>query len=155
LSNPKPPIAFDTEILIVDDERENVRYLTIILEENGFTNIRSAVNGEEGLKRLAESLPGLIVLDIRMPKKNGIQMFNDLKKEERFKDIPVIILTGEAEFLKQLAALRSFQEGRDVSTEKPVEEILDLIVDARPEAFLDKPIEPDAFMKALQRVLTK
>jgi CheY-like chemotaxis protein len=97
----------------------------------------------------------LIVLDIRMPKKNGIQMFNDLKKEERFKDIPVIILTGEAEFLKQLAALRSFQEGRDVSTEKPVEEILGLIVDARPEAFLDKPIEPDSFMAAVQRVLTK
>ena len=144
----------DTDILIVDDERENVRYLTIILEEHGFTNIRSAANGEEGLKRVAESIPGLIVLDIRMPKKSGIQMFNDLKKVERFKAIPIIILTGEAEFLKQLAALRSFHEGREVSTERPVEEALDLIIDARPEAFLDKPIEPDAFMEAVQRVLT-
>jgi CheY-like chemotaxis protein len=148
-------MAFDTEILIVDDERENVRYLTIILEENGFTNIRSAANGEEGLKRLEESVPGLIVLDIRMPKKSGIQMFNDLKKVERFKHIPVIILTGEAEFLKQLAALRSFHEGRGPSTEKPVEDILPLIIDARPEAFLDKPIEPDAFLEAVQRVLTQ
>ena len=148
-------MAFDTEILIVDDEKENVRYLTIILEENGFTNIRSAANGEEGLRRLEESLPGLIVLDIRMPKKSGIQMFNDLKKVERFKDIPIIILTGEAEFLQQVAALRSFHEDREPVVEKPVEEILPLIIDARPEAFLDKPIDPDAFMEAVQRVLAE
>jgi CheY-like chemotaxis protein len=146
-------MAFDTEILIVDDERENVRYLTIILEENGFTNIRSAANGEEGLRRLEESLPGLIVLDIRMPKKSGIQMFNDLKKVERFKDIPIIILTGEAEFLQQVAALRSFHEDREPLPQRPVEEILPLIIDARPEAFLDKPIDPDAFLEAVQRVL--
>jgi CheY-like chemotaxis protein len=145
----------ETKVLLVDDERENIRYLTIILEENGFKNIFSASNGEEGLKQVEAVNPGLIVLDIRMPRKSGIQMFNDLKTVSRFKRIPIIVLTGEGEFLKRLQTLRSFHEGEEVKLDKSAEEVLSRLIDDRPQAFLEKPIEPEVFMETVRKVLTK
>ena len=152
----------DTKVLIVDDDRENVRYLTTILEENGFRQVYSAANGEEGLQKIQEVNPGLIVLDIRMPRKSGILMFNELKKVGKFKDIPIIILTGEGEFLKHLykrviglsSLLRTFKDGQESGPDQPAEEVLSKFIDARPEAFLEKPIEPEAFMETVRKVLS-
>jgi CheY-like chemotaxis protein len=145
----------ETKVLLVDDERENIRYLTTILEENGFKNIFNAANGEEGLKQVEAVNPGLIVLDIRMPRKSGIQMFNDLKTVSKFKDIPIIVLTGEGEFLKRLQALRTFHEGDEVKLDQPAEQALAQLIDDRPEAFLEKPIEPEVFMETVRKVLNK
>ncbi len=143
-----------TKVLIVDDEKENIRYLTTILEENGFRDISSAADGEEGLKQVKAVMPGLIVLDVRMPKKSGIQVFNELRKIWKYKDIPVIILTGEGEFLKQLTALREFHEGEGLTTDKPTAEVLGKFIHSQPEAFLEKPISPEDFMAAVRKVLT-
>lgn len=142
-----------TRVLIIDDEKENVRYLTTILEENGFADIHSAFDGEEGLAKVAEVSPGLILLDLRMPKKSGIFVFNELKKSPEYLDIPVIILTGEGGFLKHLAELRDFHEDIESLGEKPTEEVLNRFIDSRPEAFLEKPIEPDALMAVIHDVL--
>lgn len=142
-----------TRVLIIDDEKENVRYLTTILEENGFADIHSAFDGEEGLAKVAEVSPGLILLDLRMPKKSGIFVFNELKKSPEYHDIPVIILTGEGGFLKHLAELRDFHEDIESLGEKPTEEVLSRFIDSRPEAFLEKPIEPDALMSVIHDVL--
>lgn len=141
-------------VLIIDDEKENVRYLTTILEENGFDDIHAAFDGEEGLEKVAEVSPGLILLDLRMPKKSGIFVFNELKKKPEFQDIPVIILTGEGGFLKHLAELRDFhEEGIESLEEKPTEEVLNRFIDSRPDAFLEKPIEPEALMASIHSVL--
>jgi two-component system, OmpR family, alkaline phosphatase synthesis response regulator PhoP len=144
----------ETKVLLVDDEHENIRYLTTILEENGFNNIFSAADGEEGLKQVETVNPGLIVLDIRMPRKSGILMFNDLKTVPKYKNIPIIVLTGEGEFLKRLHALRTFHEGDEVKLDKPAEEALAKLIVDRPEAFLEKPIEPEAFMETVRKVLS-
>lgn len=145
----------ETKILLVDDERENIRYLTTILEENGFKHIYSAANGEEGMKQVETVNPGLIVLDIRMPRKSGILMFNELKKVWKYKNIPIIVLTGEGEFLKRLHALRTFHEGDDIKLDQPAEAVLAKLIDDRPEAFLEKPIEPEAFMETVRKVLSQ
>jgi len=142
-----------TRVLIIDDEKENVRYLSTILEENGFKDIHGAFDGEEGLTKVKALNPGLILLDLRMPKKNGIFVFNDLKKSPDYRDIPVIILTGEGGFLKNLAELRQFHENGAGLGDTPTEEVLNLFIDVRPNAFLEKPIEPEALMAAVQRVL--
>jgi len=143
----------DTRILIIDDEKENVRYLTTILEENGFSDIHSAFDGEEGLNKVAEVSPGLILLDLRMPKKSGIFVFNELKKSPEYKEIPVIILTGEGGFLKHLAELRDYHEDIESLGDKPTEEVLNRFIESRPDAFLEKPIEPEAIMAVIQDVL--
>lgn len=143
----------NTRVLIIDDEKENVRYLTTILEENGFDDIHSAFDGEEGLAKVAEVSPGLILLDLRMPKKSGIFVFNELKKSSEYQDIPVIILTGEGGFLKHLAELRDFHEDIESLGDKPTEEVLNRFIDSRPDAFLEKPIEPEALMAVIHDVL--
>jgi len=116
-----------TRVLIIDDEKENVRYLTTILEENGFRDIHGAFDGEEGLNKVKEVDPGLILLDLRMPRKSGIFVFNELKKSPEYQDIPVIILTGEGGFLKHLAELREYHEDIESLGDEPTEEVLNFI----------------------------
>jgi two-component system alkaline phosphatase synthesis response regulator PhoP len=142
-----------TRVLIIDDEKENVRYLTTILEENGFEDIHAAFDGVEGLNKVKEIAPGLILLDLRMPKKNGIFVFNELKKSSEYRDIPVIILTGEGGFLKHLAELRDFHENVESSDTEPTEEVLNRFIDSRPDAFLEKPVEPETLMSTIHDVL--
>ncbi len=143
-----------TNVLVIDDEKENVRYLTTILEENGFTEIHSAFDGDEGLEKAKEVNPGLILLDLRMPKKNGIHVFNELKNSPQYQDIPIIILTGEGEFLKHLAELRAYHDDKEENLEGvPTKEVLDRFITARPEAFLEKPIEPEALISNIKKIL--
>lgn len=142
-----------TNVLIIDDDPQNVRYLTTILEENGFTDIQAASDGVEGLEKVATVKPGLILLDLRMPRKNGIMVFNDLRGDERFKDIPVIILTGEGGFLKHLAELRQFREDGQPLDDRTSEEVLGRFIASRPEGFLEKPVEPDRLMAIIRKLL--
>ncbi|MFN3534707.1 MAG: two-component system response regulator [Desulfatiglandales bacterium] len=144
---------YGTKILIVDDERENVRYLQTVLEENGFKELYEAYDGEEGFSKVKEIRPGLILLDLRMPKKSGIWMFNELKKSEEFKDIPVVILTGEGGFLRHLAELREFHEGKEGFEGISTEEVLNRFIYSRPDGFLEKPIDPQVLMQVIKRIL--
>ena len=142
-----------TRVLIIDDEKENVRYLTTILEENGFDDIHGAFDGEEGLSKVKEVDPGLILLDLRMPKKSGIFVFNELKKSPGYQDIPVIILTGEGGFLKHLAELREYHEDVEALGNEATEEVLNRFINSRPDAFLEKPVEPEVLMTTIHNVL--
>ena len=142
-----------TKVLIIDDEKENVRYLTTILEENGFRDIHGAFDGEEGLNKVKEIDPGLILLDLRMPKKSGIFVFNELKKSPGFQNIPVIILTGEGGFLKHLAELREYHEDIESLGDEPTEEVLNRFIASRPDAFLEKPVEPETLITTIHNVL--
>jgi two-component system alkaline phosphatase synthesis response regulator PhoP len=142
-----------TKVLIIDDEKETARYLTTVLQQNGFTDIHTAYDGEQGLDKAREVLPGLILLDLRMPKKSGIHVFNELKQSPEFREVPFIILTGEGGFLKHLAELRNFHEGTQGLEEVPTEEVLDRFISQRPEGFLEKPIEADVLIRTVKKVL--
>jgi len=143
----------NTRVLIIDDEKENVRYLTTILEENGFKDIHGAYDGEEGLNKIEEVVPGLILLDLRMPKKSGIFVFNELKKSPEYRDIPIIILTGEGGFLKHLSELRKFHEDSESPGDESTEGVLSRFIDSRPDGFLEKPVEPEALMAIIHNIL--
>ncbi|MBW2350305.1 MAG: response regulator, partial [Deltaproteobacteria bacterium] len=62
------------KILIVDDEPDIIAFISVVLEENGYSSI-SASNGIEGLELLRKEKPDLVLLDLMMPKKSGIAMF--------------------------------------------------------------------------------
>ncbi len=81
------------KVLIVDDEKEIVKAISEHLVWSGF-QVASAADGEEGLQQAEAFKPDLILLDILMPKMDGIEMLRQLKKEESTKDIPVIVLTN-------------------------------------------------------------
>lgn len=80
-------------ILVCDDDREIVSAIEIYLSKEGY-NILKAYNGEEALKMLKNNTIHLIILDIMMPIKDGIETLNEIRKTE---SIPVIMLSAKSE----------------------------------------------------------
>jgi len=85
-------LTLPDKILVIDDEPD-IRDLTIkTLEEDGYQVI-SASDGDEGLQKVVEKMPDLILLDVVLPKKSGFEVCKILKKKSNTKHIPVLIFT--------------------------------------------------------------
>ncbi|MBI2596339.1 response regulator [Candidatus Daviesbacteria bacterium] len=80
-------------ILLVDDDQLFYELYEMILKDAGF-DVTLARDGMEGLDKIAQRKPDLILLDIMMPKMNGFEMLEKLKNNPETKDIPVVILTN-------------------------------------------------------------
>jgi CheY-like chemotaxis protein len=81
------------EVLIVDDSEENVAFMSEILEDEQLS-YRVARNGKEAMQALKEKQPDLVLLDIMMPRKSGLKVFQEMKRDARLEKIPIIIVTG-------------------------------------------------------------
>lgn len=102
-------------VLIVDDNIDTVELLRKRLKAEGY-NTEEAYDGEEALKKVQESLPDLIVLDVMMPKMDGYEVCRRLKTDERTKLIPVIMLTAKSDVESKV---RGFDIGADDYVPKP------------------------------------
>jgi len=80
-------------LLFIEDESVIHKTLSDVLEGEKY-DIVSALDGEIGLRMAKEKHPDLILLDLVMPKMNGFEVLEALKKEESTRDIPVIVLTN-------------------------------------------------------------
>ena len=83
-------------ILVVDDEPDFVSIVQNNLEKEGF-EVNVAYDGVEGLEKVRQNPPDLIVLDVMMPEKDGYEMCADLKKDKKYADIPILMLTAVAD----------------------------------------------------------
>ena len=83
-------------ILLVDDEPDFVQSLKVILEKKGYAVI-TASDGREGLEKARHERPDLIILDVMLPKMNGYEVCQLLKFDEKFWEIPVVMLTARAQ----------------------------------------------------------
>lgn len=81
------------KILFIEDERTLHKTFFELFNQEGYELI-SAYDGEEGLKLAKEKKPDLILLDLILPKKHGLVVLEEIKKDEKIKDIPVIVLTN-------------------------------------------------------------
>jgi DNA-binding response OmpR family regulator len=84
-----------TKILIIEDDALLSRMYQIMFRTNKY-DVTVANNGEEGLELARETRPTLILLDIMMPKLNGLQVLERLKSDSELKDTPVVVLTNLA-----------------------------------------------------------
>lgn len=126
------------KVLIVDDDPDVRMFNASVVEDCGYTPIE-APNGEEGLKILKNDPPDLVILDVLMPKQNGLRLYRELKTKKPLLGIPVIILSGIAKrtFLRSQNALTGFGD-------KPVPE---------PESYLEKPVEPNELAREIKKFL--
>ncbi len=85
------------KILIVDDDHNFCETLEDILNESGYDDIIKLYDGAELLRGLEEISPDLILLDVTMPHLGAISVIDEISKEEKFKNIPIIIITGQKE----------------------------------------------------------
>ena len=117
------------KILIVDDEQDIVESLKFVLETDGFTCF-CAYNGEEGLRLAKEVLPDLIILDVMMPKINGYKICRLLKYDNKYKNIPILMVTA-----------RSQDEDKLIGEETGVDE------------YITKPFDLDEIVKKVEGYL--
>lgn len=94
------------KILLVDDDKAVLQLYGVELTGKGHT-VETAVNGEEGLTAAAKDKPNLILLDIMMPKMDGIALLSKLKEDVNLKSIPVLMLTnfGQENMVQQAFTL--------------------------------------------------
>ena len=92
------------KILVVEDEEILLTGLKEELESGGYT-VQGASDGVEGLEKTKSFKPDLILLDLLMPKMDGMEMLQKLKADAETRDIPVVILTNLSDYEKISEAL--------------------------------------------------
>jgi two-component system alkaline phosphatase synthesis response regulator PhoP len=101
-------------ILVVDDEPDFASIVQGNLEKEGF-EVEVAYDGVEGLEKVKANPPDVIVLDVMMPEKDGYKMCKEVKADERFADIPVIMLTAVGDHVT--STRYSHADGRSMEAE--------------------------------------
>ena len=85
----------DSKILIVDDDKDMLDLLVMNLNDRGFTNLGTAGNAVDAMASVRQERPDLILLDVMLPDKSGIELTGKLKNRAETAGIPVILLTGK------------------------------------------------------------
>jgi len=129
-------MARQAKILIVDDDPVFVEATKAVLESKNY-QVSAAYDGDEGLQKVQDERPDLIVLDIIMPTKDGFTVCEQLKSDPAFSEIPVLILTSFAE--------------KKGETSIPVSEGLAL----EAEDYIDKPVLPDELLSRIEKMLKR
>lgn len=104
------------KILIADDEPDILEIIQFNLQQEGY-EVLTARNGDEALELAKKHLPSLIILDIMMPGKNGIEVCKILRMQPAFRDTLIIFLTALSDEMTELKGLES---GADDYITKPV-----------------------------------
>ncbi|MEM8525594.1 MAG: ATP-binding protein [Bacteroidota bacterium] len=102
------------KLLLIEDNADVVLYIQSILQNTYELSI--ARNGEEGIQRAIELVPDIIISDVMMPKKNGFEVVETLKQDERTSHIPIILLTAKA---TQEDKVEGLKYGADAYLMKP------------------------------------
>lgn len=144
------------QVLVIDDDQNTVKFLSAVLDEHGYDAV-CAYDGNEGLQKVEQDKPDLIVLDVMMPKKSGFVLFKQLKRDGQYKDIPILMLTGVAGVLDEL------ESHKDETFERPYDSLREALKKTiqemreegliKPEMFLDKPVDPDAFIAKVEKLI--
>lgn len=103
------------KILIIEDDMHISELVKYNLKQSGY-EVEVAKDGEIGLKMINDIVPDLIILDIMMPKLDGIGVLSKLRKDESAKNIPVIMLTAKSAEMDKIIGL---EEGADDYMTKP------------------------------------
>jgi len=91
-------------ILCVEDEPEMIDLVRLILGRRGFVT-KGASGGVVGLKMIREEIPDLVLLDLMMPDMDGWEVYQQMKADEKTRNIPVIVVTAKAQSIDKVLAL--------------------------------------------------
>ena len=122
-------ITTKPRILCVDDEPNVLKFLEAVLVPNGYEVVK-AEDGEEALEKLKGERIDLVLSDVTMPKLDGFEVCRRIKADDRYRNIPVVIITG-------LAAKQDRIKG----------------IEAGAEDFISKPIDPAEVLARIKMLL--
>lgn len=118
MANKKQPITLlpKPSILVVDDERDLLDLIEYNLHKEGY-KVYTAENGVDGIRLAKQKLPDLILLDIMMPRMDGMEVIEVLKEDDKLKTIPVIFLTARSD---ENTEIKGLEKGADDYLTKPI-----------------------------------
>tara|TARA_B100001989_G_scaffold251110_1_gene229581 strand:+ start:8531 stop:9211 length:681 start_codon:yes stop_codon:yes gene_type:complete len=131
-----------SKVFIVEDEPDLRDTLTYNFENEGFT-VKSFSNGESFLESLAKNKPNLVILDLMLPGISGLDVCRELRSDDNFNDIAVVMLTAKSEEIDRIVG---FELGADDYVTKPFS-VRELIL--RVKVLLKKRVESSANEKIL------
>lgn len=106
------------KILLIDDEQDILEILSYNLEKEGY-EVSTAANGTEGIEKAKEIIPDLILLDVMMPEKDGIETCQDLRKIKELQKTLIVFLSARSEEFSQLAGFQAGANDYIVKIIKP------------------------------------
>jgi len=118
------------KVICIEDELEMIELVRLILSRHQFQVI-GAVGGQEGLEKVAEIKPDLVLLDLMMPDIDGWEVYQKMKASETMRDIPVIVVTAKAQSIDRVLGLQI----------------------ARVDDYITKPFGPQELLESVERVL--
>jgi DNA-binding response OmpR family regulator len=122
-------VSGQKKVLVVDDEEDMQKLVKIRLEQEGFVVI-TASDGEKGIKAAELEMPDLIIMDIMMPNMDGYSCLKEVRKIQKIKDTPVLMLSGKEE-----------------------EKIRDLFAFQKISGYMEKPFELDNLVAKIKEIL--
>ena len=117
-------------ILCIEDEPEMIDLIRLILGRRGFEVI-GAAGGKEGLEKMRQEPPILVLLDLMMPDMDGWEVYQQMKADEQTKDIPVIVVTAKAQSIDKVLGLHI----------------------AKVDDYIAKPFSPQDLLNSVDKVL--
>ncbi len=119
-------------ILCIEDETDMIDLIRLILSRRGYT-ISSATGGHQGIQKIREELPDLVLLDLMMPDLGGWEVYQQMKADEKTKHIPVIVVTAKAQNIDKVLGLHI----------------------AKVDDYIAKPFSPKELIDSVEKVLAK
>jgi two-component system response regulator VicR len=118
------------QILCIEDEPEMIDLIRLILGRRGF-EVVGAAGGKEGLEKVRQSPPELVLLDLMMPDMDGWEVYQQMKADDKTKNIPVIVVTAKAQSIDKVLGLHI----------------------AKVDDYIAKPFSPQDLLNSVEKVL--
>ncbi len=129
--------ASSKKILVVDDEPDVRNFLEACLKDEGY-HVDTAVDGLDALEKINGFEPDLMTLDMVMPRMSGVKLIRELRKTQKWADLPIIVITAHA---------------HDEFGAEDIKEFNALVSGLRPRITMDKPISPANLIKTIGKIL--
>jgi two-component system, OmpR family, alkaline phosphatase synthesis response regulator PhoP len=118
------------KVLIAEDEQTLLKTIEFTLKDKGYETI-TATDGEEALKQIKEQKPDVVLLDILMPRKSGLDVLKEMKADDELSDIVVLLLTNlsDEESISQGVALgaRGYFVKSDMTLDEVAEKVEEVV----------------------------
>jgi two-component system phosphate regulon response regulator PhoB len=142
-------------ILVVEDNERAIRFVSQILENHDY-RFSVARNGNEALEAMKKERPSLVLLDIMMPRKSGVNVYQQMKKDPSLKHIPIVITTGASQ-VTGVDMKTGEQEKKETYGDDFARGIGEMIKEKldgfTPDGFIEKPIDPPVLIAKIKELL--
>ena len=116
------------KILIIEDEEIMINLLQRKLTQEGY-EISIAIDGDEGIRAMKKVKPDLILLDIIMPKMGGFEVMEEMNKDKKLKNIPIIVISNSGQPVELDRAQKLGAKDWLIKTEFDPQEVIDKVVE--------------------------